>query len=356
MKLGIVTFNRANNFGAFLQAYALNSYLSSCGHEVEFIDVKFNPAVSDGKSSGVPEKSGLRKISDGVVRRLKAREFDKLRNKYFNTTPYFIDGDSDKSAFVEKYDAVIAGSDQIWNTEITHGTEAFYLDFVKKARKISYAASYGTAVLDDTEKEYTLRNLPSFRAVSVRESENAVYLNDTLGIEASVVCDPVFLPKRKEWLSMMNVKRKKYILVYYMEKSRQLVSAVKAVRKKYGLPVKYVQGGLDRIEGTFNTFVGSPIQFLETIAGAEIIVTNSFHATAFSLIFNKRLYVAGHSKWNVRLDNLMEYSGYKELIIDNGTELSPDSIQDYEIDGKKAYRNIVPLIKQSRKFLYSSLK
>lgn len=351
MKIGIVTFNRANNFGAFLQAYALNSYLKSCGYDAEFIDVKFN-AAPPSETAGQEKTGKLKKIRDGIIRRLKARAFDELRKKYFKITPFFLDGDSNNSAFKDNYDAVIAGSDQVWNTDITRSTEAFYLNFVKKASKISYAASYGTDVLNKTEINLSKKNLPSYKAVSVRERVNAEYLSKSLGINASVVCDPVFLLDRNEWLKLLKIKKQNYILVYYMENSKQLKAAIETVKEKFGLPVKYVQGGLDKIEGTSSTFVGSPVKFLETIANAEIIITNSFHATAFSIIFHKRLYVVSHSKWNARLDNLLEYGKAKAFIINSDKNISPEK---HEINGKHAYKSIMPLIENSKQFLSESL-
>lgn len=350
--IGIVTFCNANNYGAVLQAYGLSQYLNK-ENEVEFLNIKFNPKVETSQKE-IMEKNTLSKKIIGKIKKMKFEEFRKNNLRISNQV---IHGDKDSNDIQDKYDYYIVGSDQVWNTDITNKTKAFFLDFEKSKPKIAYAASYGRENINVTEKEWSKECLKDFKAVSVREKESAIYLNQELKIDSKVVCDPVFLLDKQEWIDKNNLrnKNKSYILVYYMESNSTLESIIANIRKKYDFPIIAIKGGIQGINGVKHIDGLGPKDFLDIVYNAKIVITNSFHALAFSIIFNKKAIVFEHSKWNLRIFNLLELTRNKEKLITLKDNINEKLLDEKTINGEKAYTELLPLIEESKKFLNEAI-
>ena len=351
-KIGIATFCKANNYGAILQAYGLSQYLQK-ENEVEFLDIKFNPKVENMQK----EKMRKNGIVQKIVSKTKKMKFEQFRKANLKISDEIIYGDKDSKEIQDKYDYYIVGSDQVWNTDITNKTKAFFLDFVKNKPKIAYAASYGKDNLNEIEKKWTEECLKDFKAISVREKQSAIYLNKKMNIKANVVCDPVFLLTKEQWLNKINLKNKNksYILVYYMESNSILESIISNIRKIYNCPIIAIKGGIQKLNGIRHIDGLGPKDFLEAIYNAELVVTNSFHALAFSIIFNKKVIAFEHSKWNLRILNLLELTHNKEKIIMLKDKIDKKLINEKTINGESAYSELLPLIEKSKKFLDESI-
>ena len=351
-KIGIATFCKANNYGAVLQAYGLSQYLQK-ENEVEFLDIKFNPKVENTQKENV-KKSGVVQKIVGKVKKIK---FEQFRKENLKISSEVIHGYKDSAELQDKYDYYIVGSDQVWNTDITNKTKAFFLDFVKNKPKIAYAASYGKDNLNEIEKKWTEECLKDFKAISVREKQSATYLNKKLNINASVVCDPVFLLTKEQWIDKINLKNKNksYILVYYMENNSTLESIISNIRKIYNCPIIAIKGGVQKLNGIKHIDGLGPKDFLKTIYNAELVVTNSFHALAFSIIFNKKVIAFEHSKWNLRIANLLKLTDNNKKIITLKDDVDESLLKEKTINGDKAYSKLLPLIKESKEFLKKSI-
>ena len=307
MKIGILTFHRAKNLGAALQAAALCQYLNRQFGNTEIVDFIPNNACPTGSKALQRMKRLLISLfrRNRAVRDLRFAAFRKQEMVLSAKTYY---GDPEIAKAAVPYDLLISGSDQILNTTLTGSSRAFYLDFFN-GNKLSYASSFGREAISETETEWIRRELPKFSALSVREQTAAGILRKEIGVEPQLVVDPVFLLDRDAWEAKCSADLQlpeKYIFVYYMEGSAHLVDAVQRVQKQTGLPVIAVRGG-----GKPGLFPGmedatcGPREFLRYIRSAELVITNSFHGTAFSLIFERKLICAAHSTGNTRLENLL---------------------------------------------------
>ncbi len=351
-KIGIATFCKANNYGAVLQAYGLSQYLKK-ENEVEFLDIEFNPKGKKSQEENMKKNSIFQKIN-GKIKKIK---FEQFRKENLIISDETIHGDKDCNKIQDKYDCYIVGSDQVWNTDITNKTRAFFLDFVINKPKIAYAASYGRENINETEKKWSEEYLNSFKAISVREKQSATYLKQQLNLNVNVVCDPVFLLDKDEWINKNNLKNKNksYILVYYMESNSTLESIISNVKKMYNCPIIAIKGGIQELKGFKHVEGMGPKDFLDIVYNAKLVITNSFHALAFSIIFNKKVIVFEHSKWNLRISNLLELTDNNEKIVKLKDNVNEKLLNEKTIYGEKAYNELASLIEESKQFLKESI-
>lgn len=361
MKIGLLTFHRANNLGACLQAAALNKYLNSQISESEIIDLIPN--------SSCPKKEEIflkymRKFIHFILKKRNSTQkkrqirFDDFRNEMMiiSKTTYYGDNEMHKCSGL--YDVLISGSDQILNTTLSGKTKAYYLDFDDNAKKISYASSFGRKDITSDEIELIKKELSKFNFLSVREQSGIDIIYNELDIKPTLVVDPVFLLGADEWKIRCNNNMKlpeKYIFVYSMEISEYLENIVKQLKHDFKLPIIVVRGGgkAGRIEGTEDSICG-PKEFLRYIKDAELVVTNSFHGTAFSIIFEKNFLCIAHSTRNARLESILSLTKNDKKLIGIGNMHT--NCLDYVINGNEAYKLLEDIIDSSKKYLKLSLK
>ena len=308
MKIKTITCHNVYNYGASLQAYALQEYLLSLGHDVEIIDYRpdymrvhydfwYVPKSSHYYNRAMKSKFFrfllccyfARKRYATYGRKLK---FDIFTRKYLHLTKRYL---SYQDLIVSPPDAdiYIAGSDQIWNCALPNGRDAaYFLQFgIGKIKRISYAASFAIPEIPETYKETVKEWLRSFDAISVRERTGLKILESICkkGVE---VLDPVFLLEKSDWVKFSNEGKvrikNKYILVYdlYVNDGR-LEQEAKRLSSKYNLEIVAVDALIKCQYAKKNISNAGPQEFVRLVAGAEYVVTNSFHATAFSIIFNR---------------------------------------------------------------------
>lgn len=285
MEIKIITLHSLFNPGSAFQAFALQKYLSK-DNKVEIID--YRPGYTRyGKSL---LKAIIRKILFFRLRMSEARKFHAFMNKYMNLTNTFYKYSSLKKANL-KADLFIAGSDQLWNTDYPCGNDdAFYLAFVNNAKKIAYSTSVGKKVIDERNLNKIKAYVDSFSSIAVREKDTAIQLTEKLGREVTWVCDPVFLLNRDVYESMIEQKsrfNKPYAFVYLSPKSPMLDVLVAHYRSK-GLMI-VLGGGFNTSRCDCDVHIKDmgPLDFLNCIKYAEVVVSTSFHATAFCHIFHK---------------------------------------------------------------------
>ena len=257
---------------------------------------------------------------------------------YFLKTKYTDKTIKDSS----RYDSYIVGSDQSWNLDITNDTLSFLLHFAPNGKKkSSYATSIGLESLSERQKEIFKKHLPGFDNISVREKKGAELIESFTEKEINICLDPTLLLDKKEWSALSKApKYKKYVLIYAMADSDTLVKKAKELARKNGL--KVIAVGLKKdVKGVKNIRTASPQEWLGLIRDASIVVTNSFHGTAFSLNFNKDFYLEYLPQgWSVnsRLENISQMFGIKHRIIGEKT------FQEGEID----YDNVNAVLEKER--------
>lgn len=360
-KIGILTFHRANNLGAVLQASALQKYIKDNYGYVKIIDYYPNNAIPNKESfikkilRNVKRTLTYRKVKINTMREQK---FFDYRKKYMDISSEKYYGDKSIINNPPKYDVFISGSDQILNTTLTGNSEAYYLKFVKNSKKISYASSFGREHITEYENNLITTELITFDNISVRENSGKQIIQEIANIDATLVVDPVFLLDECEWETRANDNLNipdNYIFVYSMENSEIIEQIVELVRKEYNLPIIFVRGGGKkyRIKGIEDKICG-PEDFLGYIKNAKVIITNSFHGTAFSLIFKRDFLCIAHSSRNTRLENLMRMVDMQDYIIDHS--VSKNEVKKYLVHGEKCKEKLKSYIEDSKKFLEISIK
>ena len=256
-----------------------------------------------------------------------------------------------------KYDLFICGSDQIWNTTFKNGTDpSFYLDFGSDTTKrISYAASFATSSLKEGTESFVKSKICRLDAVSVREP-SGVQLAETLGCEATLVCDPVFLVDADKWatdIASKDGENEKYVLVYDFECSEEIRKVAEKIAKDKGLKI-YSVGPFHLAYADKCYINNGPDTFVALVKNATCVVSNSFHATAFSFIFNKNMFVVKRSDGlNTRMQDLLGRYGIIDHLVNSN---SINELGDrFEIDYEKVNPILMKEIEESKLWLKKQL-
>lgn len=366
MKIKTITCHDVYNVGASLQAYALVTYLKSLGHDAEIIDYK--PGYLSGHYrlwGGVSPKFDKPLVRElyslaKLPGRLKAkgskrkREYDSFKENCLPVTAQRYSSNEELKQNPPQADVFFAGSDQIWNTKFPNGKDpAFFLDFVPdSAVRASYAASFAVSAIEDEWKNIVKERLEKLDFIAVRE-KSGVNIIENLGVSRSIqVSDPVFLLSREQWerIAVKPKLEEPYILVYdfdgnsMMEQMAKKIAAEQKCKIYSVLPCSYADRCFDQ-EG--------PLTFLGLIQSAKCILSNSFHATAFSIIFQKDFYVfMRHEGINTRMQDLMKDMGLTSRLV-TGQEL--ETMENSSIDYTMVEDKRENLAADSKKYISTVL-
>lgn len=321
MKIGILTFHCAHNYGAVLQCYALQETLKTRGHNVEIIDYRPKSITENYKVLGNLAKykglNGAKNLAKDVL--CLRRSFIRHQKfEYFIEKHLRISIPTKEGKIPDDYDIYIIGSDQVWNPYVTHGFDGVYFGaFLKKGKCISYAASMETSTLTEAQSKFFSKALRNFDAISVREFKLAELLQPLTTKTISVVLDPTLLANVSIWDKMVDhVKGKSYVLVYQVQEDPNTIRIANNIADQLGCNVvslvSWVRCGYKKGRKQ----CASPSDFVNLIREAKCIVTTSFHGTAFSVIFNKPFYcVTLKDSWNSRSKSLMTQLDLESRIV-----------------------------------------
>ena len=360
MKIKTITCHDVYNAGASLQAYALVTYLRELGHKAEIINYKPDYLSRHYRLWGgvnpkydVPflrEAYCMAKLPTRLAARFSKNKkaFDDFTLKYLPLTKPYTSNEALKKD-PPAADVYFAGSDQIWNTLFPNGKDpAFYLDFVPKNKiRASYAASFATEKIDPAWKEQIRTWLSSFDYISVREKSGVSLLHD-LGISQCLqVLDPVFLLSVEHWSSLiehdtLTEYSNPFIFIYDFDGNEKLEKDAKRLAREFGCKiVSFFQCDYANI----CIPVKSPQMFLYLIYHAKFILSNSFHATAFSLIFQRQFMAYCRVEdTNSRIFDLLKLTGLEQR-----------TCADQKIDWFCVQSNLIPLIRTSKQYLQDIL-
>ena len=331
MKINIITCHRAYNYGAVLQAYALEHYLESQGNEVKIIDYYPEELHKSEK------QKGLKKLGRNFIRFFDFRKSEKvfgnfLKNNLKLTQRYYSLDQLKKDP--PKGDLYIVGSDQVWNCNTRNGNDdSYFLTFVPKNKiKASYAASIAMDELTNEQKKRFSDKLKDFYAISVREKTAVKLLNECKINIAEKVLDPVFLLDKNNWdelanKSKLNLKDEKYIFVYGFKRQKNIYQYARKLAKEKGCKVFSVNTNIeDYLLDVDKYFYNvSPEDFLNLLRNAEAVVTNSFHGLSFSIIYRKNVHQFMKSgKENSRMIDLLNELNMSERLVENGEIIEED--------------------------------
>lgn len=366
MKIGIVTFHCVYNYGAVLQAYALQRHLLSKGNDVYIVDYRPEELTCQYVLNPFGKKLGLKKRLSLLVahkwRALKNLRFNNFIKSMLITTNKIYVNDSDFVKNPMDFDIYICGSDQVWNPEIFAGEikKPYFLNWKMGAdvKKIAYAASFGSDFIKEKNAKPIGQLLNNIDFISVRENSAVSLIKHNYGIDAMQVLDPVFLLSSEEWLQHCKVDHKKdrYMLTYMLTRGERLVAAKLA----YKMGLRLV--ALDRFWGKMKPPGGDlapgPLEFLGLFNSAECVVTNSFHGTAFSIIFKKPFLSFCRGPRHGRVKNLLASFGLEsQMINDNDGFVTLETMIAVKwFNNIQVIKNVDCLIDRSKKYLSNSIK
>ena len=368
----VTNYGTTTNYGALLQAYALNQVINNMGYHPQNLYIE-NDSKSKGKKllrqlTHFQFKEIKNEISNRIQRNkvknhldTRKKVMDEFRFNIPHTEKYSRDN---LKSLQQAYDVFICGSDQIFRPNKLTGEleEHFFLGMVTdNSVKASYAASIGIASYDNKNEKKASGYLSSFDKISIREKKSADYIRQITGrddIIASI--DPVFLIKREEWLN--NSKpydiNEKYILVYMIHGTELLYKSIKDFSAKSGLKIvtfpsmSYKRKSYEKNFADVEILDAAPFQFISLINNAQYIFTDSFHGTAFSLILHKPAFVSTANEVAfTRIENILNITQTLNLIIPS-EGLAPDKYFDKpEIDWKSVDNAISEERAQSLNYL-----
>ena len=358
MKIKTITCHDVYNAGASLQAYALVTYLNKLGHEARIIDYKPEYLSRHyrlwGGASGKYNKPLLRELYSLIKfpRRLKLK-LGKRKKEYDNfTQKHLILTDKRYNSYEElldnppQADVYFAGSDQIWNTLFENGRDpSFYLQFApENAVRASYAASFATDSIADEYKISVSKWLKELDFISVRE-ESGVDIVEDMGIYNVVqVLDPVFLLSKEDWLNVLKPIdiNEPYLLIYDFDINDKLAEFAKKLAKDMNLKIYSV---LDNPNCDRSFSQVGPDGFVTLVKNAEYVISNSFHATAFSIIFEKQFFVFDRfENINKRMHDLLKAFKLESRLV-------LDDFDSSEINYNEIRNNINKQIGYSQKYI-----
>jgi len=347
MKVGIITILRVNNYGAELQAFALQKKLEKLGFDSEIIDYLYykNWNFKDTKSSTPFVKQTFRQriryfalyrfsnllldkllpyINKNVALRLERfKKFHLTHTKISKTYKSF---NELYSAHLD-YDSYVVGSDQVWNPSASSSIEPYFLTFSPKSKnRLSYASSFGVADIDENLIPKYRDMLNNIDHISVREKQGVELVKTLTNRDASLVLDPTFLLGKEDWQVVMKLYPNmplKYVIIYQLTESPAIVQLALSIAKKFKIKIFRICKRAIKVEhntGVINILDAGPSEFLSLIANATYVITNSFHGTVFSINFNTPFFsiVSASRKNNSRIESILSVLNLSErLILDN---------------------------------------
>lgn len=326
-KVGIVTYWTPDNYGAVLQAYALQTVVSRLGFDCEIVNYVCKARRKKPRFQ-IPRNpvNMLRNIKVALEKHYRVPQkrdgFRRFRERFLKLTPHYdVASEIDTSCF----SALIAGSDQIWNPNINEWDSAYWLAFASggKLRKIAYAPSFGRAALTDAQKREYAEYLKDFQSVSCRETDGVALIRSELGRPDAVqTIDPTLLLDvgdyekcREEYAG----RPERYVLCFHVgvvNAGNPLFAIARDVSRRLGLPVITVSNEVYSRSFFPPRFISpSPGEALDLIKNAAFVVTNSFHGMVFSIQYGREVLVYTGSQRENRVATLLEMCGIGERLL-----------------------------------------
>lgn len=368
-RIGLITLNpKIYNYGGILQEYALLCKLQEYG-DAEIVNFNVNNELTIFSLKRDIRNLEARKIIDFIKDRFshprivgnyreivekRRTMFDNFRNQYMKISYPVLNQELND----DRYDILIAGSDQIWNPD--YSIPAFFLDFKTNSKKIIYAASLGKAHLTNRQRVIYGKYINKLKYVSLRERSGIELLQKYTDTPLKCVVDPTLLITREQWDEICPEReiQGKYIFCYFLELTEEKYIATLEFAEKHNLRIAnipFLHGIDDRVhfENSIIPKNLGPDGFISLIKNAEYVITDSFHAAVFSCIYKKNFKVFGRNcgsyNMNTRLENLMEIFGVKNNII------TPNELYEPFITKYGDERIFLKMKDESIKFLNNSI-
>lgn len=373
-KIDLITYSRTRNYGGILQAYGLYRYLELKGYDIRFID--YIPARCNIKNrkvfvdeatalSKIWGRNAITKFLFSIFRYSSSKKsfepfLDFMNSRVKFTKEYFSIQELEND--IPKADIYLTGSDQVWNSQFLRekGLDMpFYLSFVNNCKKMSYASSFGKDSIPDENKKEVQELISQYSAVSVREKSGKILL-EKLGIKAEVVVDPTILCPEVEWKRISSPRKiKEYVFLYQVNFNKEMYIMAKKIAKKEGK--KLIVVCLNKIkkykipEIKMNVSIEDWLSFIQY---ADCVITDSFHACVFSIIFSTKFLVNTSTRKGMatRIDNLLEMLNLTNVYMDSCSEKENINKLKKPIKWEKVHEILNEMRMKSEKWLEESIE
>lgn len=347
MKIGILTFHASHNYGSMLQAYALKHVLSKLGHECMIINFRteIQKSLTPPPIELIHPRSAIRRLFCHPQKTINLlRKYNRF--EYFLKHDLAVGPELHKVEDVETYvsdsgiDAIVTGSDQIWNPACWDFNSVYLIDFSFSGRRIAYAPSLGShpEQISSEDKSKIANAIARYDYLSTREERGCQILSHITGKNIELVVDPTFLLDKIDYEEILNQERivKEPYLFYYTPREESGFFN-RALRYAYEVGIKIL------VTQDFHEYEGNgiirildcgPKEFLSIISNASVCIGNSFHLLAFSLIFNKEFYLLSNERDSRMINILSELDLENRLIVGDKCIFDASPI-DYDVVGKK---------------------
>lgn len=357
MRVGLITYHAAYNFGSVLQAYATQEIVKRISGNCEIINYRTN---EQKRVYDIFVWNKGRRVLKSLIKNLlvlphifskkeRAKGYERTIEKLFNLSPECNEPD-DVYAMWDKYDIIISGSDQIWNkhsNELHDVSWDYMMPYLLKdfcGKKVSYASSF--PCMNKAEIGKIVSYINRFSYISVRERYLVEVLSTVCSVPVSNVLDPTLLFDKGEWIDKLGLKvdnSEKYVLYYALNKWNDLHKSIKEVvryAKMRNINVKMIsplfpvisRPGLEVLQCV------TPIGFLNLILNADTVITDSYHGTIFSINFEKEMYsINGANESDIRKTDILSRVGLQDRIIKSASDMCGKMFTkiDYKIVRKK---------------------
>ncbi len=361
MKVGIITWHYFNNVGSNLQAYAMQKIIKNLGHNPTFINYRYKIYKDSFLKKVIKEFCIIiDKIFPNLVNeKMRFGAYSFQKEEMQKTEEIY-----DKKKLEEialKFDAVVCGSDQIWAPNVFD--EVYMLSFVgEKVKKIAYAPSIGLNEIPENLVEKYKKYIGRLDRVSTREDNGVKLLKEYCGIEAEQVLDPTLLIEKTEWLELVkneNTFKEKYIFIYLLGEKKWIREWIQKFAKNTKMKVILLSSfNDDKKYADIYYKVMGPRKFIKLVSEAQYVLTDSFHGTIFSILFQKQFYVFDRfdSKeklcQNSRIISLLEILELEDRRVRSNDEVK---LIDKKIEYEKINNKLEKEREKSLKFLSESL-
>lgn len=379
LKIGILTQPLYDNYGGLLQAYALKEVLKSLGHDVVIVNRQ------------TPVRKKWRLVGSFVKFELKGRKpinrqpLTKAQKSIISEKTLFFIAKHipEQSELItstkamkllnkEDFDAFVVGSDQCWRPQYSSNIKNYFLDFAKRnkhIKRISYAASFGTDDWEFSKKETKACKelIKKFDAVSVREDSAINLIKHNLGrSDVTHVLDPTMLLEKSQYQELIKKadlsKSNGNLNIYVLDKSTEKNIFIESVESRLGLkkfeimPKKRIQDTLVTNVTIANFQFPSPIEWLQGFQDAKFVITDSFHGTLFSILFNVPFIAIGNQKRGMsRFESLLKMFGFSDRLVTDVDKADLDYLLSQEIDWGFANKTLERERDKAMIFLTSNL-
>lgn len=345
MRVALLTYHFSDNYGALYQAYSLREWLSGRGIDAEFVN--YHPTyVEEGGPLDRPWKPSLWRKNATIAylwqahmrRRLfgdkvQRKRFENFRRDVLGVTGPRIRRAEDLAPALADKDMLICGSDQIWNPSVQRGLDpVYFLDIAgaEHSRKVAYAPSFGRGAIEDHHNAQLGSLVSRLDGISVRETTGLDIL-ERAGIDRSrarVVPDPTILLGRFDALLGDGIDPDDSVFCYALRTDEVIRDVATEAARITGGPLRAPRTTHQRWADIGEGIVPGPVEWLQTLAAARVVVSNSFHGVALSVVLNRPFIAVGlpgkRARMNARVENLLAVAGLEHRLL---TDADPSKVR-----------------------------